>query len=153
MCARLTTSAGEDAPRTRSAHGPHLALTHPAIPSCYSVLALEPADQDALKSVHELTEKLKSMGVAVEPGPRRQSQVGDRASTLMRTATMLKSNRLSVSGHRLSIAAGGAPKDRQSVVAEGGGGSPAARRGSVAERTSVVAAGNAAGDQLQTTSL
>ena len=92
------------------------------------------------------------MGVAVEPGPRRQSQVGDRASTLMRTATMLKSNRLSVSGHRLSIAAGGAPKDRQSVVAEGGG-SPAARRGSVAERTSVVAAGNAAGDQLQTTSL
>ena len=71
----------------------------------------------------------------------------------MRTATMLKSNRLSVSGHRLSIAAGGAPKDRQSVVAEGGGGSPAARRGSVAERTSVVAAGNAAGDQLQTTSL
>ena len=153
MCARSTTSAGEDAPRTRSAHGPHHALAHPATPSRRSVLALEPADQDALKSVHELTEKLKSMGVAVEPGPRRQSQVGDRASTLMRTATMLKSNRLSVSGHRLSIAAGGAPKDRQSVVAEGGGGSPAARRGSVAERTSVVAAGNAAGDQLQTTSL
>ena len=112
----------------RAAHGPHPALAHPLIPR-YSVLALEPADQDALKSVHELTEKLKSMGVAVEPGPRRQSQVGDRASTLMRTATMLKSNRLSVSGHRLSIAAGGAPKDRQSVVAEGGGGSPAARRG------------------------
>ena len=85
--------------------------------------------------------------------PKPKGQVGDRASTLMRTATMLKSNRLSVSGHRLSIAAGGAPKDRQSVVAEGGGGSPAARRGSVAGRTSVVAAGNAAGDQLQTTSL